>query len=161
MYKIGDKIVYPLYGAGVIEDIEDKEIDGEVHSYYVLNIPIGGLKIMISAEKADSQRVRAIHSPQEISDCFTAVRTNEIPTHENWNQRYKENMDKIKSGEISQVAGVFYALISRERERGLSTAEKKMMSSARQILVSEIVLSHSIEKEDAEALLDTAFKEDK
>jgi len=156
MYQKGDKIVYPLYGAGVIEGIEDKEIDGELQTYYVLNIPVGNLKIMISAAKAESQRVRLIHSGEEIKAALTNAA--EISMPDNWNQRYKENMERIKSGELSQVAIVFYNLLLRERERGLSTAEKKMMTTAKQIILSELILSLDVDKDGAEEILDNSFR---
>ena len=155
MYQKGAKIVYPLYGAGVIEDIEQKEIDGELQTYYVLNIPVGNLKIMISAAKAESQRVRLIHTGEEIKAFL--VNAAQILMPDNWNQRYKENMERIKSGELSQVAVVFYNLLLRERERGLSTAEKKMMTTAKQIILSEVILSFDFERAEAEEFLDNLF----
>lgn len=157
MYQKGDKIVYPLYGAGVIEDIEEKEIDGEKQFYYVLNIPVGNLKIMISAAKAESQRVRLIHVAGEIRGLIADAA--EISMPDNWNQRYKENMERIKTGELSQVAIVFYNLLLRERERGLSTAEKKMMTTAKQIILSELILSLCVDKTEAENILDGIFKQ--
>jgi len=156
MYTKGDKIVYPLYGAGVIEDVEQKEIDGETQFYYVLTIPVGNLKIMISAVKAESQRVRYVHGSDEILGLIAAAA--EIEMHDNWNQRYKENMERIKTGELAQVAIVFYNLLLRERERGLSTAEKKMMTTAKQIILSELILSLDVTKERAEEILDDTFK---
>jgi CarD family transcriptional regulator len=155
MYQKGDKIVYPLYGAGVIEDIEQKEIDGELQIYYVLNIPVGNLKIMISAAKAESQKVRAVHEKDAIEAEISCAE--EISMPDNWNQRYKENMERIKSGELTQVSIVFYNLLLRERERGLSTAEKKMMTTAKQIILSELILSHEVDKGKAEEILDNIW----
>ena len=155
MYSKGDKIVYPLYGAGVIEDVEEKEIDGELQAYYVLNIPVGNLKIMISAAKAESQRVRLVHARDEIMSEIKSAQ--EISMPDNWNQRYKENMERIKSGELGQVSIVFFNLLLRERERGLSTAEKKMMTTAKQIILSEIILSLDVDKNEAEDILEDAF----
>jgi CarD family transcriptional regulator len=155
MYEKGDKIVYPLYGAGVIDDIEQKEIDGELQVYYVLTIPVGNLKIMISAAKAESQRVRHIHTGDDIRAMIKGAE--EISMPDNWNQRYKENMERIKTGELPQVAIVFYNLLLRERERGLSTAEKKMMTTAKQIILSELILSLDIDKDEAELILDETF----
>jgi CarD family transcriptional regulator len=155
MYSKGDKIVYPLYGAGVIEDVEGKEIDGELQAYYVLNIPVGNLKIMISAAKAESQRVRLVHARDEILSEIKSAQ--EISMPDNWNQRYKENMERIKSGELGQVSIVFFNLLLRERERGLSTAEKKMMTTAKQIILSEIILSLDVDKNEAEDILEDAF----
>lgn len=125
MHQIGDRIVYPLYGAGVIEDLENKDIDGELQIYYVLNIPIGNLKIMISASKAESQRVRPVHDREAIVGFLSGALDMDVDMPDNWNQRYKENMERIKTGELTQVAVVFNSLLLRERDKGLSTAEKK------------------------------------
>jgi len=158
MYAIGDKIVYPLYGAGVIEDIEEKYIDGQTQNYYVLKIPVGNLKVMISANKAQAQRVRSV-LPQE--KCLASLDVNaHVPAcsdTSNWNQRYKENLERIKSGDLPQVALVFCSLLYRERERGLSTAEKKMMSTAKQIVLSEVILSMDLDRIKAEELVDSMF----
>jgi CarD family transcriptional regulator len=157
MFNKGDRIVYPLYGAGVIDNIETKEIDGRLHTYYVLLIPVGNLKIMISAGKAEALRVRPVHTADELHAHLTAAAAEEAHIHDSWNQRYKENMDRIKSGELYQVAAVYYALITRERERGLSTAEKKMATTAKQIILSELVLVLGFDKEKAEEKLDEYF----
>jgi len=157
MYQKGDKIVYPLYGAGIIEELEIKEIDGDNQTYYVLIIPIGNLKIMISAAKAEIQRVRAVHSKDEILSVLSDALNTKVNMPENWNQRYKENMERIKTGDLTQVGLVFNNLLLRERERGLSTAEKKMMTTAKQIILSELILSMDIDKVEAEELLDKIF----
>lgn len=153
MFNKGDKIVYPLYGAGVIENLEEKEIDGNNQLYYVLRIPVGNLKIMISAGKAESLGIREIYHKDKIVDVIGSVRGLPIDMPENWNQRYKENMEKIKSGKLEEVSLVFRNLYERERERGLSTAEKKMMTTAKQIILSELILSQDVEKSDAEDIL--------
>jgi len=158
MYKIGDKIVYPLYGAGVIEGLEDKEIDGQLQTYYVLSIPVGNLKLMISSSKAEAHKVREIHSKEDILEKLNIAAESILSVPDNWNQRYKENMERIKTGELVVVASVFKNLLLRERERGLSTAEKKMMTTTKQIIISEIILSMNVEKIDAEQILDDMFK---
>ena len=158
MYKIGDKIVYPLYGAGVIEDLEDKEIDGQLQTYYVLSIPVGNLKLMISSSKAETHNVRTIHSKEDILEKLEVAAESVLSVPDNWNQRYKENMERIKTGDLILVASVYRNLLLRERERGLSTAEKKMMTTAKQIIISEIILSLCVEKTDAEQVLDNIFK---
>ena len=157
MYQKGDKIVYPLYGAGIIEDIEEKEIDGELQKYYVLHIPVGSLKIMISVAKSDSLGVRDIYDKDTLLEILnsTLARSNNMP--DNWNQRYKENMERIKKGSLSDVAHVYHNLLIREREKVLSTAEKKMMTTSKQILLSELILSFDIEKVEAETMLDNIF----
>jgi len=158
MYQIGDKIVYPLYGAGTIEEIEKKEIDGENLFYYVLIIPIGNLKIKLSAVKAESLLVRPVHSVKNLTSFLTDSICIKVTMPNNWNLRYKENMERIKTGDTTQVALVFYSLLMRERERGLSTAEKKMMTNTKQILLSEIMLSMNLNRIEAENSLNNIFK---
>ncbi|MCL2406147.1 MAG: CarD family transcriptional regulator [Defluviitaleaceae bacterium] len=157
MYKIGEKIVHPLYGAGVIESLEEKDVDGIVQTYYVLQIPVGNLKIMISAAKAGAQGIREIHPKDEIVGIVSSVIDAEVDMPDNWNQRYKENMERIKSGQLPEVSLVYRNLLLRERERGLSTAEKKLMTTAKQIILSELILSKDIDRTDAETLLESIF----
>jgi len=162
MFSKGDKIVYPLYGAGIIEDLEEREIDGNQQLYYVLRIPVGNLKIMINSGKAESLGIREIYSKDTILEVIGSVAGLPIEMPENWNQRYKENMERIKSGKLEEVALVFRNLRDRERERGLSTAEKKMMTTAKQIILSELILSQDVDKPTAEDILINMFgKEEK
>ena len=158
MYQKGDKIVYPLYGAGIIQELEDKELDGEVQTYYVLEIPVGNLKIMISASKAESLCVRFVHPGEKLLSMLKASLDEHAHMSDNWTQRYKENIERIKTGELTQVAIVFRSLLNRERERGLSTAEKKMMTTAKNIILSELMLSLDIDKAAAEEILDGTFR---
>ena len=153
MFAKGDKIVYPMYGAGVIEELEDREIDGDNRVFYVLKIPVGNLKIMISAMNAEQLGIRRIYGKDEMLRIVGSVASRPIEMPENWNQRYKANMEKIKSGKLSEVALVFRNLLLRERERGLSSAEKKMLTIAKQIILSELILSHDVEKGKAEDIL--------
>jgi len=153
MYKEGDRIVYPLYGAGIITELETKDIDGELLTYYVLNIPVNNLTIKISAQKAEELGVRHILAKEDAMVELTSIADIDVDMPDNWNLRYKENMLRIKTGELSQVAIVFRSLLFRERERGLSTAEKKMMTTAKQIILSELILSLDIDKTEAEDIL--------
>ena len=153
MYKKGDRIVYPLYGAGIIDEIEDKDIDGEMLAYYILTIPVGNLTIKISAAKAESLGVRPILPKDKVLDELGSVSELNVDMPDNWNLRYKENMDRIKTGGLAQVAIVFRSLLIRERERGLSTAEKKMMTTTKQIILSELILSLDVERTRAEEIL--------
>jgi len=157
MYNKGDRIVYPLYGAGTIEALEKKDIDGESQLYYALNIPVGNLTIKVSAEKAKNLSVRPVLCKTKILDELHGIIGVHVDMPDNWNIRYKENMDRIKTGELSQVAIVFRSLLFRERERGLSTAEKKMMTNAKQIILSELILSLDIERPEAEEILNNTF----
>ncbi len=153
MYCKGDKIVYPMYGAGVIEDLEHKEVDGNQHIYYVLRIPVGNLKISVSALKAEHLGIRQVYHKDEVMDVINSVRSNPVDMPDNWNQRYKENLERIKTGKLSEAALVYRNLLIRERLKGLSSAEKKLLTNAKQIIVSELILSQNIDKSQAEDLL--------
>jgi len=159
MFAIGDKVVYPLHGAGIIEGLEEKRIDGAVQSYYVLRLPIGNLTIMVSVKSAEGNGIRKVMPGTELLDAMSSVILRPVKMNDNWNLRYKENMDKIRTGYICEAAEVFRNLRLRERERGLSSAEKKMLTTVKQIIISEIVLSHDVEKPMAEEILENTFKE--
>ncbi|MCC8015085.1 MAG: CarD family transcriptional regulator [Eubacterium sp.] len=151
MFNVGDKIVYPMYGAGVIEEIEEKEIDGNKCLYYAVNMPVSNLKITVSVAKAETVGVRYIDEPHCVMN--TIKETTPIEMSSNWNERYKENTARIKTGSLKKVTEVFKTLILKERERSLSSVEKKMLSNTKQIIVSELILSQGIEKSEAEKLL--------
>ena len=155
MFCVGDKIVYPMYGAGIIEDLEHKSVDGGLTNnvYYVLNIPVGNLKIMLSVNKAEGLGVREISCSDEVVDIIESIMSEPIEMPENWNERYKLNMEKIKTGRLSESALVFRNLMIREQKRVLSSAEKKVLTNAKQVILSELILSLSIEKSEAEAIL--------
>ena len=153
MFGVGDKIVYPMYGAGIIEDLEEKLIDGANQLYYVMNIPVGNLKIMVSASKAENLGIREVYDGNEVIDILENVVNVPIDMPENWNERYKSNLSKIKTGKLSEVVEVYRNLFLREKARGLSSAEKKLLSNAKQIVIGEISLSKNIDKEAAESIL--------
>jgi len=158
VFNQGDRVVYPMYGAGVIESLEEQRIDGLDQMYYVLRIPIGNLKIMVAVENAEAKGIRRVLPSVDLLRVIEAVHARPIVMHENWNQRYKDNMDKIKSGCLDEAAEVFRNLRRRERDRGLSSAEKKMLTNVKQIILSEIILSHGVERGDAESILEQAIE---
>ena len=159
MFNEGDRVVYPMYGAGVIETLEDRQIDGRSQTYYVLRIPIGNLKIMVAVENAENKGIRSVLPSETLLSTIGSVRERPVVMHDNWNQRYKDNMEKIKTGLLAEAAEVFRNLRRRERERGLSSAEKKMLTNVKQIILSEIILSHDVERGDAESILEQAVAE--
>lgn len=156
MYAIGDKIVYPMHGAGVIEEIEEKEILGEMKKYYILRAPYGNMKIMIPVDNSDEIGVRSIISPDEINTILSVLRAASTEMSRNWNRRYRENMEKLKTGNVIQVAEVVRNLTRTERTKKLSAGEKKMLNNARQILLSEIVLAGDMDAASADILIDEA-----
>lgn len=140
MFKIGDKIVYPLHGAGVIEGIVEKEILGKFKEYYVLKLPINGMKVMLPVDNINKLGLRDIEEQEAIPTVFDILAEDKSKMSKNWNRRYRENMEKIKSGDIFEVAGVVRDLMIMDEEKGLSTGEKKMLSNTKQILISELAL---------------------
>lgn len=153
MYNVGDKIVYPMHGAGIIESIEEREILGKKCSYYVMKIPIGDLKVMIPTSNVSDIGIRDVISISEADRVFNSLRSSQHELSTNWNKRYRENMVKIKSGDIFEVADVVRSLMQRERDRGLSTGERKMLTSAKQILISELVLAKGINQHEVEDII--------
>jgi len=158
MFQIGDKVVYPMHGAGIIEAIEEKEILGEKQQYYILRLPMGGMKVMIPVKNVDEIGIREVISPDKVDSVVEVLSSSESKMPANWNKRYRLNMDRIKSGDIYQVAAVVRNLMFRDREKGLSTAERKMLNSARQILISELALSKDMDEEEVIELVDKASK---
>jgi len=150
MYNIGDKIVHPMHGAGVIEDIKEQKINGVKRRYYVLKMSLSSMLIMIPTKTSDHIGVRPIIDAPKADEVMNAFDKIDIDNTINWNQRYRENMLRIKSGDLMQVAKVVKSLIARDKEKGLSTGERKMLNSAKQIFISEIVLAKSMSYEEIE-----------
>ena len=160
MYKIGDSVVYPMHGAGIIEDIEIKEVLGKEQSYYVVRMPIGDMKVMVPMNNAAGVGMRDVIDKAEAEKVLCAFRTVETDVIQNWNKRFRENMVKIKSGDIFEVATVVKSLMLRDREKGLSTGERKMLSNAKQILISEIVVATGNDHESIENRLISMIDEE-
>lgn len=150
MYSIGDKIVYPMYGAGVIESIEEKEILGAKQKYYIVKMPVGNMMVMIPTENCEDIGIRDIIDKREAEQVLEVLKDQSVEDSGNWNKRYRENMIKIKSGDIFSVADVVRTLMLREKQKGLSTGERKMLNSARQILISELVLVKGVKQSEIE-----------
>ncbi len=156
-FRVGDRIAHPLHGAGVIESIVTKKINGKDRDYYVLKLPTGSMQVMVPVDSSDVIGVRPIVDPAQAERIIGAIPGIEVEMTSNWNKRYRENMLRIKSGDLMEVASVVKGLMQRDRQRGLSTGERKMLNSAKQILISEIVLSESSSYEEVEARLDSAM----
>lgn len=159
MYNIGDKISYPVHGAGIIEAIEEKEILGEFRKYYIMRIPLNNMKVMIPLDNVESIGVRPVISLQEVEQIIAVLESDVTKMPQNWNRRYRVNMDRIKSGDIYEVAAVVRNLTLRDREKALSTGERKILNNARQILLSEIILAADILEEEATELIEKAVIE--
>ena len=157
MFQVGDKIVHPMHGAGVIDSIVSKKVNGVVRDYYILKLPVGGMLVMIPTEHTEEIGVRPVVDRDEAARLIAAMPDSEVDMTPNWNRRYRENMLRIKSGDLLEVARVVKGLMLRDENRGLSTGERKMLHSAKQILISELVLSQDASYEDVEKRINTAM----
>ena len=154
MFNIGDKVVYPMHGAGVIQGIEEKSILGETVAYYIIKMP-GEVKVMVPTQKAEEIGVRNIIDVDTANKVFKVLETDSTEMSMNWNKRYRDNMEKMKSGDIYEIADVVRNLSFKQKERGLSTGEKKMLLNAKQILVSELTLAEDLQKDAVEEMVDS------
>ncbi|MBR3117580.1 MAG: CarD family transcriptional regulator [Bacilli bacterium] len=163
-FNVGDKVVYPMHGAGTIDSIDKKNILDEEVEYINISMP-GGVKVMVPRNQASKQGLRNIISQDEVEKVFCVLENDETAMSDNWNKRYRDNMDKIKSGSIYEVADVVRNLSFKQKEKGLSTGEKKMLNNAKQILVSELVLVEDATSNEMEQLvdnkIDVSYKENR
>jgi CarD family transcriptional regulator len=157
LYKIGDKIAHPLHGAGVIDNIVERDVQGEKKKYYIMQIPSSGMVVMIPTDTSEVIGVRPVVEPEEADAVINSMADMEPDMTSNWNKRYRENMIKLKSGDLREVATVVKGLYRRDIEKGLSTGERKMLHSAKEILISELVISQQSSYEEAAAKLNSAL----
>lgn len=158
MFNIGDKVVHPLHGAGVIVSIDERSILDEKQSYYTIKMP-GEVKVMVPTAKAEEIGVRSIIDKNSADKVFGILEKDSTEMSMNWNKRYRENMERMKTGNIYEVADIVRNLTFKQKDKGLSTGEKKMLLNARQILVSELVLAEEKDKNEIEELVDKKIEE--
>ena len=154
MFTVGDLVAHPMHGAGVIDAIVQEKVAGSTQDYYVFKMPMGGLLLKIPVANSGAIGVRAIITPEEAELVIAAIPTLEVESSANWNKRYQENLQRLKSGDLREVARVIKGLMTRETRRGLSTGERKMLQTAKRILISEIVLTEQADYETVEARID-------
>jgi len=153
-FAVGETVVYPHHGAALIEAIETRTIKGEDKVYLVLKVAQGDLTVRVPAENCDLVGVRDVVGQEGLDRVFEVLRAPHTEEPTNWSRRYKANLEKLASGDVIKVAEVVRDLWRRDRERGLSAGEKRMLSKARQILVSEVALAEGTNEDKAEILLD-------
>lgn len=141
MFHVGEKIVHPMHGAGIVDSIVQKKVSGVVREYYIMKLPVGNMLVMVPTDSSEEIGVRPVCPEGEAEDVIAAIPGIQVEMDPNWNQRYRDNMRRLKSGNLLEVATVVKGLTIRDMDRGLSTGERKMLHSAKQILISEIVLS--------------------
>lgn len=158
MFDKGDRVVYPNHGAGTIVDVEVKEILGEEKKYYIMELPIGEMRVMIPVHKVEEIGIRDVIDEEEAENVFHLLKGEKSKMSQNWNRRYRANMEKLKTGDIYEVVEVVRNLTIRDMEKGLSTGEKKMLSNARKILISELVLAKDMTEEEVVDKIDNILE---
>jgi CarD family transcriptional regulator len=153
-FSVGDTVVYPHHGAAVIESVEIRQVKGEDREYLVLRVAQGDLTVRVPSDNVDLVGVRDVVNADGLERVFNVLRQPYTEEPTNWSRRYKANLEKLASGDVIKVAEVVRDLWRRERERGLSAGEKRMLAKARQILVSELALAEKTDEVKAESILD-------
>jgi CarD family transcriptional regulator len=159
MFAIGDLAVYPAHGVGRIEAIEQKQFDGKIHAFYVMRILNNDMKIMIPQKNTQNVGLRHIIEEREIFKIYDLLKDQQIDfTPKTWNRRYREYMDKIKTGSVYELAVVIRDMYLRQREKSLSFGEKKMLETALSLLVKEISLARGDTEKIVFSEIESFFK---
>lgn len=157
-YKVGDQVVYPQHGVATIQKIEEKDVLGEPQTYLVLELDQGDLTLMVPSASVEDVGIRNLINKEQVDEVLKVLGKGRVTDGaENWSRRYKANSEKLRSGDIELVADVVRNLSIRDREKGLSTGEKRMLNRARQILTGEIAVALKLEAEEAEEVLEKAL----
>lgn len=157
MYSIGDKIVHPMHGAGIIEDITKRNVNGKVLEYYILKLPANNMTVMVPVSTSESIGIRNLISPARADELISLISTIDIEDNQNWNKRFRDNALRVKSGNLEEVLRVVKSLMFRDYRHGLSNGERKMLHTAKQILISEIVLTKGSSYTEVEAQIDLSI----
>lgn len=157
MFNVDDKIVYPIHGVGSIESIERKVVLGKRTEFYIINIINSGMKVMIPVTNAEEIGIRSIISKREVNKVMKLIKKESTKTEDDWKLRYQNNIEKVKSGSIYEVAEVARDLYRRGREKELSIMERKLYENAYQLLIHEVALAKNIEVEEAGNLVSEAL----
>jgi CarD family transcriptional regulator len=157
LFRVGDKVVYPHHGAAIIKGVEEREVMGEKREYFVLRLSYGDLTLLVPLDNTEEVGIRDVIGRDELEKVFKVLRSKECRMPTNWSRRFKTHVEKLRSGDIYQVAEVVRNLARRDKEKGLSAGEKRMLAKARQILVSELTFALNVDEEAAEGRLDQAL----
>lgn len=156
-FHIGDKVVYPNHGVGVIEQISSRSIGASVEKFYLLHIKASSLKVMVPCHNAGSVGMRRVVRNGEVQKVLDLLSVTEDGHNVDWKDRFKENSDRMRTGSLIEVAGVLKSLIALHQAKPLSFREKKMLERARYLLVSELAMARNCEESQVEELLTVAL----
>lgn len=155
MFNVGDSIAYPMHGAGIISSIEEKEVLGEKHSYYSVELLGSKMTVLVPVDNSDRVGVRNVINMDDLPKVIEVLEAESDPMPNNWNRRYRDNTEKLKTGDIYAVAAVVRNLVRSDRTKKLSTGEKKLLATAKQILESELMLAGGYTSEQADELVES------
>jgi CarD family transcriptional regulator len=159
MYSVGDKVVYPHHGARKIMKIEQKDVLGQQRDYLTIQILHNDMTVMVPVENADRAGLRKVIESDVVDRVLDVLRGDPTKMPKNWSRRYKHNRDKLKTGDIFEVAEVVRNLAIRHADKGLSTGEKQMFSKAKKILASELMYARDFDEDEANAFLETVLED--
>jgi CarD family transcriptional regulator len=159
VYKVGDQVVYPHHGAGKVQKKEVKEVLGEKRQYLTIKILHNDMTVMVPCENADRAGLRRVIGEEAVTKVLAVLRDDVSQMPKNWNRRFKHNREKIKTGDVYELAEVVRNLAIRETEKGLSTGEKQMYTRAKKILASELMYALDMEEDEAEGHLEDLIAE--
>lgn len=158
-FKVGDKAVYPAHGVGEVKSIESREIMGSKQTFYVLQILDSGIKIMVPTANVNAVGLREVISDQEVDDVYEILKQRDVHIdNQTWNRRYREYMDKIKTGSVYEIAEVLRDLSILKFKKELSFGERKMLDTAKSLLVKELAICESRDEDEIEEEINEIFK---
>ena len=158
-FRVGDTVIYPHHGAAVIEKKEERELKGEKREYLVLRLTYGDLTLMVPSDSCEEVGIRNVVSGPEVEEVLNVLRAPEGSAPKNWSRRFKANYEKLRSGDIYQVAEVVRNLATRDKDKGLSAGERRMLSKAKQILLSELAAAIDKDEEQTELLVERVLED--
>ncbi len=154
MFEVGDKVVYPHHGAGTVVKKEKREILGQTREYLTIQILHNDMTVNVPVENAEQVGLRTVIDEDLVNTVVKALTAGESEMPKNWNRRFKHNRDKMKTGDIFELAEVVKNLNLRDHEKGLSTGEKQMFVKAKKILASELMYAKAVDEDEAAEWLD-------
>ncbi|HEX2504603.1 MAG TPA: CarD family transcriptional regulator [Gaiellaceae bacterium] len=160
LYKVGDKVVYPHHGAGTVVKKESREVLGEKREYLTIQILHNDMTVNVPAENAEAVGLRKVINEDTVKEVVKALTGTGTTMPKNWNRRFKHNRDKMKTGDIFELAEVVRNLSLRDRDKGLSTGEKQMFVKAKKILISELMYAKGMDEEETAEWLDGVLVSD-
>ena len=156
-FQIGDKVVYPNQGVGVIEQVSTRNVTGTPEMFYLLKLNASSLRVMVPMSNVESVGLRRVARSRDIGGILDFLKKGHCKKTQDWKGRFKENSEKMRSGSLQQVAEVLKSLLELNQAKPLSFREKRMLDRAWQLLVDEIAMARSSSKAEVEALLAKAF----